>query len=214
MILSITVDIGNQLIAGVATLSALTQIAINISIGVVVGLLLIRLLIDASNISPFGRVTYYARRPTNEVIQQMRSSQYYLPLRRSLGFDPAVLMVLIALAILWYVVSGVLGNLFSLVQGLGGSLIDFGRGNVFTGARHLIGVGLLAVIFFFMTLMTIVFINWLFGLAPRAAFWAMERLRPLLQIFEFGGVFAGWSFIIFWLVLNFAAIAVSSIFMS
>ncbi|MCI0661302.1 MAG: hypothetical protein L0220_09540, partial [Acidobacteria bacterium] len=120
----------------------------------------------------------------------------------------------IALAITWYVVYVVISNLFQIIQIFGVSLITFGEGRIFTGSRYLIGALLLAVIFFLMALMTIVFVNWIFGLLRRASYWAMERLAPLLRIFEFGGVFAGWSFIILWIALTFAAMAVQAIFLS
>ena len=190
------------------------QILINLSIGIAIALLVARLLIDLFKLNPFGRIAYYARRPTNEVIHQMRSSSLYFPLKRSLGFDPAVLMVLVSLAILWWVVSGMLSNLFFLLRGLGRSLLDLGAGAWFDGIRGLVGIVLLAPIFFLMALMTIVFINWLFGLLRRASYWAMDRLSPLLRRFEFGGPFAGWSFLILWLLLSFAAMAVSAIFLS
>ncbi|MFN0085358.1 MAG: hypothetical protein ACKVX9_08220 [Blastocatellia bacterium] len=190
------------------------QWLINLSIGIAVALLLIRVLFDLFKLNPFGRLAYYARRPTNEAIHQMRSSSLYFPLKKSLGFDPSVLMALVALAILWYVVSGVISNIYFLIRGLGSSLINFGAGDYFDAARQLVGVALLAAIFFLMTLMTIVFVNWLFGLLRRASFWAMDRLTPLLRRFEFGGAFAGWSFIILWIALSFAAMAVSAIFLS
>jgi hypothetical protein len=40
----------------------------------------------------------------------------------------------------------------------------------------------------------------------------MHRISPLLRIFEFGGMFAGFSFVILWIVLSLAASAVSAVF--
>jgi len=40
----------------------------------------------------------------------------------------------------------------------------------------------------------------------------MHRISPLLRIFEFGGAFAGFSFLILWLVLSLAASAVRVVF--
>ena len=85
-------------------------------------------------------------------------------------------------------------------------------GDVARGVYALIGTSLLAVIFCLMTLMTIVFINWISGRFNRAAFGAMHRISPLLRIFEFGGVFSGFSFLILWLVLSLAASAVGAVF--
>ena len=85
-------------------------------------------------------------------------------------------------------------------------------GNVAGGVKTLIGTSLLAVIFFLMTLMTIVFINWISGRFNRAAYWSMHRISPLLRVFEFGGALAGFSFLILWLVLSLAASAVGAVF--
>jgi hypothetical protein len=40
----------------------------------------------------------------------------------------------------------------------------------------------------------------------------MHRISPLLRIFEFRGVFAGFSFLILYLVLSLAASAVRAVF--
>ncbi|MDX2031086.1 MAG: hypothetical protein SF339_10475 [Blastocatellia bacterium] len=207
-------EIGQLLISLTGQVEGYLQWIINLSIGIAVALLLVRVLIDLFKLNPFGRFAQYARRPTNEAIHQMRSSSLYFPLKKSLGFDPSVLMALIALAILWYVVSGVINNIHFLLRGLGSSLVNFGTGDFFDGGRQLVGVVLLAAIFFLMTLMTITFVNWMFGLLRRASYWSMNRLAPLLRRFEFGGAFAGWSFIILWIALSFAAMAVSAIFLS
>jgi hypothetical protein len=61
--------------------------------------------------------------------------------------------------------------------------------------------------------MTLIFVNWIFGFFNKAANWAMNRIGPLLRIFDFGGVFAGWSFVILWIALSwFAAPAVMYVF--
>lgn len=203
---------GRLLIESIAQMEGLVQLVIGLTIAAAVTLLLLRYLTDLLRLNPFGRLYQSLRRPTDEMISHMRGSRFYMPLRRSLGFDPAVLMVLVSLAILWYVVTGVLHNLFFLLQGLGQSLIAFGGGSVFIGAKYLIGTGILAVLFFLMALMTIVFVNWIFGLFRRLAYWSLSRLTPLLRVFEFGGAFAGWSFIILWIALSFATVAVQGVF--
>jgi len=181
-------------------------------IAAIVILVLLRFITDAFHLSPFGRFSYYARRPADRLLYNMRSSRFYFPLKRALGFDPAVLMLLIATAILCYVVSIVIGYLVTVLGGLGNSLIAFGDGAIFAGMRFLIGTLLLAAIFYLLVLMTIVFVNWIFGLLGRASYLALERIGPLLRIFEFGGIFTGWSFLILWIALTFAAAAVQLIF--
>jgi hypothetical protein len=175
-------------------------------------LLLLRWVTDTLNTNPFGRLTYYLRKPTNDLFYYVRSSQFYLPLKQALRLDPTYLMVLIAVAILLYVAWSIIGYLITLLNGLGSSLNLLADGYVARGIYTLIGVALLTVIFFLMTLMTIVFINWISGRFNRSAYWSMHRISPLLRIFEFGGALAGFSFLILWLVLLFAASAVRAVF--
>lgn len=203
---------GEVLLDVVEKIREFVPVVIGVTLAIVVTLLILRLVADLLKLNPFGRIYQSVHKPTNGVIDQMRSSRFYHPLKRSLGFDPAILMVLVALAILWYVVSGVINNLLFVIQGFGSSLISFSNGNFFRGASYLIGSLLLAALFFLMALMTIVFVNWIFGLFRSAAYWAMERLAPLLRIFEFGGAFAGWSFLILWIALSFATAAVIMVF--
>ncbi len=175
-------------------------------------LLLLRWVTDALITNPFGRLTYYLRKPTNDLFYYVRSSQFYFPLKQALKFDPTYLMVLIAVAIVLYVAWSIIGYLITVLNGLGLSLNLLAAGYVARGVYTLIGASLLAVIFFLMTLMTIVFINWISGRFNRAAYWSMNRISPLLRIFEFRGVFAGFSFLILWLVLSLAASAVRVVF--
>jgi hypothetical protein len=187
-------------------------IVVKITVGAVIVLLLLRWITDALNTNPFGRLIYYLRKPTNELVYYIRSSQFYFPLKQALRFDPTYLMALIAVAIIWYVALSIIGYLTTVLAGLGVSLDLIAAGNVARGVYTLIGVSLLAVIFFLMTLMTIVFINWISGRFNRAAFWSMHRINPLLRVFEFGGALAGFSFVILWIVLSLAASAVSAVF--
>ncbi len=205
---------GIQLLDLTDRLRGLVNLAMALTIGILVALLALRLLSDLLRLNPFGRLYQGLRLPTNKTISHMRSSRFYYPLRSSFGFDPAVPMALISLAILWYVATGVLQNLFFLLGGIARSLIAIGSGSIISGGRLLIGVVLLGLIFFLMALMTIVFVNWLFGLFRHAAMRAQYRLAPLLRIFEFGGAFAGWSFVILWIALSFAASAVQVVFFS
>lgn len=194
------------------TINYFAQWAIGITIGVVVVLLLIRWLMDLLQTSPFGKIVYYLRRPTDNLIRHARESRFYYPLRQALKFNPSILMVLIALAIVWYVVLTVIGNLTTIITWVGVGIDAISAGRIFSGIRYLIGSSLLAAIFFLMTLMTLVFVNWISGLLERASFWAMRRIGPLLKVFEFGGAFAGWSFLILWIALSFAAVAVQAVF--
>ena len=214
MAIFLSLQIGRELISVVSIMRDLVQLVIGITIGLVIALLVVRLLTDFFKINPFGRIYQSVRRPTDEIYRRMRTSNFYYPLKRAFGFDPTVIMILIGLAIAWYVVYIVSNYLFQILTSMGFSLISFGSGEIFTGTRIMVGTLLLAVIFFLMTLMTIVFVNWLFGLLRRAAFWSMERLSPLLRIFEFGGMLAGFSFIILWIALIFAAAAIQIVFLS
>jgi hypothetical protein len=172
--------------------SSSTYVYIAIVIAVAAAMILYGIT-NALQLSLVGRFAYYARRPGNELLRNMR-------------------MVLVATAIVCLVASWIIGYLITLLQGLGMSLEALGDGRVFNGLWRLIGVLLLAAIFYLMALVTIVFVHWLFGLLGRAAHVAMERIGPLLDLFEFGGVFAGWSFLILWIALSIAAAAVRFIF--
>jgi hypothetical protein len=205
-------SLGDMLIILAGWISLIAGYLINITVGALVILLLLRWVNDALWSNPFGRLSYYLRKPTNDLVYYVRSSQFYLPLKQALRFDPLYLLVLIAVAIVWYVTLSVIGYLTTVLGGLGESLNSLAAGDVARGVKTLIGTSLLAVIFFLMTLMTIVFINWISGRFNRAAYWSMHRISPLLRVFEFGGAFAGFSFLILWLVLSFAASAVRAVF--
>ncbi|MBO0800266.1 MAG: hypothetical protein J2P31_15710 [Blastocatellia bacterium] len=213
MAIFLTLQIGRGIISAVEILREIVQLVIGVAIGLVILLLAVRLLTDVFKLNPFGSIYQSVRRPTDELYHRMRTSNFYYPLKRAFGFDPTAIMILIALAVVGYVVYIVSNYLFQIMTSIGFSLISFSRGDIFVGLRILVGTVLLAVIFFLMTLMTIVFVNWLFGMMRRAAFWSMERLSPLLRIFEFSGMLAGFSFIILWIALIFAAAAVNLIFL-
>src|ERR1051326_9290759 len=72
--------------------------------------LLLRFITQALRLSPFGRFAYYAVRPADELLRNMRQSRYYFPLKRAFGFDPAILMLLLGTAILCYVAYTVINN--------------------------------------------------------------------------------------------------------
>ncbi len=205
--------LGRYVIDAVQIINSFSTFVYFVIIIAVATAVLLYVIVEALQLSPFGRFAYYARRPGNELLHHMRSSRFYYPLKRALGFDPAILMLLIATALVCFVASWIIGYLTTLLSGLGGSLLAIGNGEVFTGVWRLTGVILLSVIFYLMTLMTIVFVNWIFGLFGRAAYLALERIRPLLRLFEFGGIFTGWSFLILWIALSLAAGAVQFIFL-
>jgi hypothetical protein len=206
------ISLGDMLIILADWISRIARLLINITVGAVVIFLALRWLNDVLVANPFGRLSYYLRKPTNDLVYYVRSSQFYFPLKQALRFDPTYLLVLIAVAIVWYVALSVIGYLNTVLGRLGMSLKLLAAGDVARGVYTLIGTSLLAVIFFLMTLMTIVFINWISGRFNRAAYWSMHRISPLLRIFEFGGAFAGFSFLILWLVLSLAASAVGAVF--
>jgi hypothetical protein len=206
------ISLGDMLITLADWISQIARLLINITVGAVVIFLALRWLNDVLVANPFGRLSYYLRKPTNDLVYYVRSSQFYFPLKQALRFDPTYLLVLIAVAIVWYVALSVIGYLNTVLGRLGMSLKLLAAGDVARGVYTLIGTSLLAVIFFLMTLMTIVFINWISGRFNRAAYWSMHRISPLLRIFEFGGAFAGFSFLILWLVLSLAASAVGAVF--
>ncbi|NBO64564.1 MAG: hypothetical protein EBU88_06930 [Acidobacteria bacterium] len=209
--MSIT-ETGQFLMQSIGLLQNFIRLCIGFTIGVIVFLLLLRYLPELMRLNPYSQTYRALRRPTNELISHLRRSRLYGPLKQSLNFDPAPLMALVSLAILWYITTGILQNFFIALQGIGLGLISAGRGEIFAAISYLLGAGILGVLFFLMALMTIVFVNSIFGLFGRQTWWAQQRLDPLLKLFEFGGPFTGWSFVILWIALSFAATAVQAIF--
>jgi hypothetical protein len=179
----------------------------------VVVVILLYVMANALKLNPFGKFAYYSTKPAHVLIGNMRASRFYVPLKRAFGFDPAILMILLATALLGYVVFIVIGYVHTFLTGIANSLLALGQGNALTGGKYLLGALLIAAIFFLLSLMLIVFVNSLFGLLRKAAVFAYKRITPLLHLFEFGGIFAGWSFLILWIALTFAAEAVIAIFL-
>lgn len=205
-------SISIPLIRLIDSVNYFARLAINVLIGVVVVLLILRWLMDAFDMSPFGRISYYLRRPTDKLVAYARSSRFYYPMRQAFKFNPTILIALVEVAIVWFVLMMLTNDLAALISGLALSLNAFGMGDVFSGIRYLIGTLLMTAIFFLMCLMTVIFINWITGLLERWSFLSLERLSPMLRVFEFGGKFAGWSFFFLWLALYFSAAIVQSLF--
>src|SRR5262249_41486077 len=121
----------------------ITGLLINLTVGAVVILLLLRWVTEALGASPFGRFSYYLRKPTNDLVYYVRSSQFYFPLKQALRFDPTYLMVLIAVAIVWYVTLGIIGYFTTVLVGLGRSINYLADGDVTRAVSTLIGTLLL-----------------------------------------------------------------------
>ncbi|MBL8203858.1 MAG: hypothetical protein JNM09_06475 [Blastocatellia bacterium] len=171
-------------------------------------ILLLRVLADVFKLNPFGKFAYYTTKPANRLIGHMRSSQLFYPLKRALGFDPAILMVFFATVILCYVLYTIVGYLNVALWAVANTFIRLGAGDVVGVLRYVIGTVLLMVMFFFLFLMTVIFINSIFGLLRKWVGFAYRRIGPLLQIFEQRLPFPGLGFLILWLVLTFVAYAV------
>ncbi len=171
-------------------------------------ILLMRVVADGFKLNPFGKVAYYMTKPANQLIGHMRNSPFYYPLKRALGFDPAILMVFFSTVILCYVLFTIVGYLNVSLWAIANTLIRLGQGDVMGLLRYVIGTVLLMVVFFFMSLMTVIFINSIFGLLKKWVGLAYRRIGPLLQIFEQRLPYPGLSFLILWFVLTFVAYAV------
>ena len=174
----------------------------------VIILLLLRVIADVFKLNPFGKFAYYGTRPANQMIGHMRSSQFYYPLKRALGFDPAILMIFFATVILCYVLYIIVGYLNTSLWAIANTLIRLGGGDIVGMLRYVVGTVLLMVVFFFLFLMTVIFINSIFGLLRKWVGFAYRRIGPLLQIFEQRLPFPGLGFLILWIVLTFVAYAV------
>lgn len=212
MTLFLSASAGMLLLRLAETISGVARLAIGVVVGVIIALLIVRWLIDAMNVNPFGKVVYYLRRPTDDLLAYAHSSRFFYPMKRALKFNPAILMAIIAMAIVWYVSLMLVGNLTLILSDLAVCLDAFSSGRTFNGVMYLVGTLLMVAVFFLMGMMTLIFVNWVSGLFERPAFWAERKLAPLLRYFEFGGTYAGWGFVILWLTLYLASIIVQSSF--
>lgn len=206
-------EIGALIGAIAQKIPAISRYFFGLVLAVVILTLLARMISDMLKLNPFGKLSYYATRPANRLIGNMRDSRFFYPLRRALGFDPSILMVVIATALVCYVGYTLCGYVTTILWGTANALVSLGGGQMLSTAKYVIGTVLITVISFLLSLMLLVFMNSLFGLLPRLARRAEFRIRPLLNLFEFGGMFAGWSFLILWVALSFAAEAISVVFL-
>lgn len=186
--------------------------AINIALAVVIALLVIRFLIERFNLNPFGRLMYYVQRPTNRWFYEIKSSQFYHPIRQALGFDPVWVLLLLAFVMFFFLLRGLISDVTDLLISISLTLSYFGAGNMLTGGKALLGTVLLALIYFFMALMTILVINSWFGLFDRAAYWAGRRIYPILRTFDSSGRLGPLVFLLMFFLLGMLANAVKSIF--
>jgi hypothetical protein len=187
-------------------------LAANFALAIALLLLAVRFLVDRFNISPFGRIAYYARRPTNRWFYEIKGSQLYHPLRQAFGFDPVWVMLLLAFVLLFFLLRGLISDVVLLLNSVGKTLIAFGAGDAVGGGMALIGTCLLALIYFLMGLMTILVIHSWFGLFDRAAYWAGRRIYPILNSFDPAGRLGGLVFLLAYFLLQLVAGAVQAAF--
>jgi hypothetical protein len=189
-------------------LAVIAGTAANIALAVVLGLILLRFLFDYFNLSPFGKFAYYIRKPTNRWFYEIKESQFYYPLRRTFGFDPIWILLLLAFVLFFFLLRGLIGDVVVFLSCISKTLVAFGQGEIVTAVKYLIGTVLIGMIFFLMGMMTVLVIHSWFGLFDRAAFWAGQRIYPLLRSFDRSGQFGGLIFLIAFFVLGFVSQAV------
>ena len=202
-----------NLVAGyILSLAALipevAKYILGVAILAVFVILTLRMLADVMKLNPFGKFAYYSTQPANRMIGHMRNSPFYYPLRRALGFDPSVLMVFFATVLLCYVLFVIVNYVSISLLAIANLLVAVSDQNLFLAGRYLVGTILIISVFFLLTLMTLIFINSIFGLLKGAARFAYQRLQPLLELFERRLPWPGLSFILLWLILTFVASAV------
>lgn len=195
-----------------AGLTAVTDLLLQIALGIVLVLLLIRFLVDKFDLNPFGRLAYYARRPTNKWFYEVKNSQFYQPMRQAFGFDPLWILLIVAFALFFYLLRSLVLNVAVLLQCIGFTLSYFGAGQMVRGVSALIGTVILSLIYFLMALMTILVIYSWFGLFDRAANWAGRRIYPILYSFDSSGRLGPLVFLLAFLLLGFAAAAIQAAF--
>ncbi len=180
------------------------------------GLVVIGPLLDKLNVSPFGRFYQAARRPADQWFADIRNSQFYYPLKRAFfkANLPDAVWFILALAFLLVFVffPSWVSYVASLLSYSGLTLIQFGEGRLLRGAWSLLGTVLVALLYYLMALMTILVFNSWFGFFKHYAYLAGRRINPLLYRFDPSGRYAMIVFLLAFLVLQFAAGFVASIF--
>ena len=184
----------------------------NIALAVAIALVLIRFLADRYNLNPFGRLVYYARRPTEKWFYEIKGSQFYRPIKQALGFEPIWVMLLLAFVILFFLLRGLVDYTTTLLGGVGETLKYFGVGDTLLGGRALLGTVLLGIIYFLMAMMTILVIHSWFGIFDRAGHWAGRRIYPILRSFDPTGRIGPLIFILAFLLLSLVGSAVQRAF--
>lgn len=184
----------------------------NIALAVVLFLLLVRFLLDRFHSNPFSRFAFYARRPTDKWFYEIKSSQFYYPIKRALGFEPIWVLMLLAFVLLFFLLRALVSDVVLVLQCTGITLSYFGSGETLSAGKALIGTLLLCLIYFLMGLMTILVIHSWFGLFDRAAYWAGQRIYPLMRSLDSSGRLGPFLFLILFFVLNLLASAVLSAF--
>ena len=210
--MSILTTLGELLrnLADWLTVSADFILYIGLAIGL--ALLLLRFLTDALKLNPFGRFYQAARRPTDQWFFGMRNSQFYYPLKQAFGFDPVWLMLVLAFVLLFVLMKSMVSYVTTMLNFIALTLIQFGIGNLMQGAQALLGTLLIAFIYFLMALMTILVIYSWFGFFSRAAYWAGQRIYPLLNSVDPSGRYAPIIFILAFILLQYVAGAVAAVF--
>lgn len=206
------ISAGQTLLKLAAWLTAVTDFVLQLALALVLVLLLIRFLVDKFNLNPFGRLAYYARRPTNKWFYEIKNSQFYQPMRQAFGFDPLWILLIVAFALFFYLLRSLVLDVAILLQCIGFTLSYFGDGQMVRGVSALIGTLILTLIYFLMALMTILVIYSWFGLFDRAASWAGRRIYPILYSFDSSGRLGPMVFLLAFLLLGFAAAAIQAAF--
>jgi hypothetical protein len=167
----------------------------------VIVLLLIRFIVEQFKLSPFGRVAFYATRPTDTWFRQAKSSQIYYAMKRALPFDPIWLLLLLGFAFFFYLLYMLAIDVALFLSALSSTFAYFANGRVGAGLQATLGTVLLFFLYFAMALMTILVINSFFGLFQRPARWAGNYIYPMISSFDRTGTLAPLIFILaFWLL--------------
>lgn len=186
----------------VITLSVFTATALKLALLIAVVLILIRVLVDKYDFNPFGRLVYYLCRPTNRWFYEIRNSPIYRPVRNLVRFEPAWLLLLLAAAVMYFLVRDLVGDVLTWFWCLGRTLTAFGGGDTASGIKASIGTALLAVIYALTAMMTILVIHSWFGLFDRWAYKAGQRIYPLIHKLDREGRFGPFAFLIAFLLLG------------
>ena len=174
-------------------------------------LIAIRYLTDRFKVNPFGRLPFYLRRPTDHWYHHVRQSPLYYSFKKALQFEPVWLIMVLGLLLIFLLLPGAFALVAGMLQAIGLTLINFGANRFGAGLLALIGTICLAGIYFLILQMTVLVVNFFFGILQHQAQAAGRIIYPLINPLVLRFDRTGQLFPLFFLLLSFLLQFVASL---